>query len=69
MLHWEKLMNDDIATVAGMYEGLIGRDLAKYGIVNKETNGQGDEFKKIVKQLKKSNSSIKRVQTSLRKKR
>ena len=68
MLHWEKIRNDDIATVAGMYDEIIGRGQENYGIVKERVNRQGDEFKKIVKQLNKSNSSIKRVQTSLRKK-
>jgi uncharacterized protein YjbJ (UPF0337 family) len=69
MLHWEKIMTDDMATVAGKYEELVGKGQEKYGIAKEEAMRQVDEFKKIAEQLKKSNNGVMRFQKSLNKKR
>jgi thymidylate synthase len=67
MLHWEKIMNDDILTVAGSYKDLVGKGQMKFGIAKKEAQQQVDELKKIVEQLKKSNNSVMGFQKSLSK--
>jgi len=55
--HWGKMMNDELAGVAGKYEELAGRLQKKYGIAKEEAKRQVDEFKRMVKQLKKSKKS------------
>jgi len=59
--HWGKLMNDELAAIAGKYEQLVGVLQEKYGIAAEEANRQVDEFKK----LKKSNASLMRSQKSM----
>jgi CsbD-like. len=68
--HWGKLMNDDLAAIAGKHEQLVGTLQEKYGIAKEEAKRQVDESKKIVEQLKKSNANLLRMrsQKSLRKK-
>jgi len=68
MHHWGKVMNDELAAMAGKYEDLVGRLQEKYGIAKERTQGQVDEFNKLVKLLKKSNSRFARLQKSLLKK-
>jgi uncharacterized protein YjbJ (UPF0337 family) len=66
--HWGKLMNDDLAAIAGKHEQLVGTLQEKYGIAKEEAKRQVDEFKKIIEQLKKSNANLMRSQKSLSKK-
>jgi uncharacterized protein YjbJ (UPF0337 family) len=66
--HWGKIMNDDLAAIAGKYEELVGRLQEKYGIAKAEAKQQVDEFKKTVGQLKKANGNLVRLQKSLQKK-
>jgi uncharacterized protein YjbJ (UPF0337 family) len=66
--HWGKLMNDDLAAVAGKHEQLVGTLQEKYGIAKEEAKRQVHEFKKIVEQLKKSNANLIRSQKSKKKK-
>lgn len=63
--HWGKMMNDELAAIAGKYEELVGRLQEKYGVAKEEASGQLSEFKKTVEQLKKSNSRLIRLQKSL----
>ena len=63
--HWGKMMNDELAAIAGKYEELVGRLQEKYGIAKEEANGQINGFKKTVEQLKKSNSKLIQLQKSL----
>jgi uncharacterized protein YjbJ (UPF0337 family) len=55
--HWGKKMNDELAGVGGKYEELARRLQKKYGIAKEEAKRQVDEFKRMVKQLKKSKKS------------
>ena len=55
--HWGKMMNDELAGVAGKYEELAGRLQKKYGIAKEEAKHQVDKFKRMVVQLKKSKKS------------
>ena len=68
MLQWEKIMNDDLSTVAGSYKVIVGKSQKKFGFAKKEAQQQVDELKKIVEQLKKSNNSVIGFQKSLSKK-
>jgi uncharacterized protein YjbJ (UPF0337 family) len=63
--HWGKMMNDELAAIAGKYEELVGRLQEKYGIANEEAKLRIDEFKRTVEQLKKSNSKLIELQRTL----
>ena len=65
MHHWGKVMNDELAAIAGKYEELVGRLQERYGIAKEQARGQVDEFKKTIEQLKKSNSKLIQLQKSL----
>jgi uncharacterized protein YjbJ (UPF0337 family) len=60
--HWGKMMNDELATIAGRYEELVGRLQERYGIANERSRRQVDDFKHIVRQLKKSNAKLRTLQ-------
>jgi uncharacterized protein YjbJ (UPF0337 family) len=63
--HWGKVMNDDLAAIAGKYEELVGRLQERYGIAKEEAREQVKEFKKTIEQLKKSNSRLLEMQKAL----
>jgi uncharacterized protein YjbJ (UPF0337 family) len=63
--HWGKLMNDDLAAIAGKYEELVGRLQERYGVAREEANQQVKAFKKTIGQLKKSNRQLMQLQRSL----
>jgi uncharacterized protein YjbJ (UPF0337 family) len=56
--HWGKMMNDELAAIAGKYEELVGRLQERYGIASEKSKRQVDDFKKIVVELKKSNARL-----------
>ena len=56
--HWGKMMNDELAAVAGKYEELVGRLQEKYGIASERSKRQLDDFRKIIGQLKSSNARL-----------
>jgi uncharacterized protein YjbJ (UPF0337 family) len=63
--HWGKVMNDDLAAIAGKYEELVGRLQERYGIAREEAKQQVKDFKKTIGQLKKSNRQLLELQKSL----
>jgi uncharacterized protein YjbJ (UPF0337 family) len=63
--HWGKMMNDELAAIAGKYEELVGKLQERYGIAKEEANQQVKEFKKAIGQLKKSNSRLVRLTKTL----
>jgi uncharacterized protein YjbJ (UPF0337 family) len=63
--HWGKMMNDDLAAIAGKYEELVGSLQEKFGIVTEEADQQVKAFKRTIRQLKKSNAKLIRLQESL----
>ena len=63
--HWGKLMNDDLAAIAGKYEEFVGRLQERYGIAREEANQQVKNIKKTIGQLRKSNSKLMKLQQSL----
>jgi uncharacterized protein YjbJ (UPF0337 family) len=66
--HWGKLMNDELAAIAGKYEELVGRLQEKYGIAREKAGGQIARYKDSVEQLKKSNGKLIELQRSMIKK-
>jgi uncharacterized protein YjbJ (UPF0337 family) len=69
MLRWERIMNDDMTSVADKYEELVRKRQEKYRIVKKEARRQVNELVDIVEQLKISNNRVMKYQKSLSKKR
>jgi uncharacterized protein YjbJ (UPF0337 family) len=67
--HWGKMMNDELAAVAGKYEELVGRLQEKYAIAQEETRQQTDNFTKASAQLKESNRKLKMLQKFIGKRR
>lgn len=63
--HWGKVMNDELAAIAGKYEELVGRLQERYGIAKEEASQQVKVFKKTVDQLKKSNRQLIQLQKAL----
>ena len=64
---WGKLMNDELAAIAGKYENLVGRLQEKYGMAKEDAKVQVDKFKKTIEELRESNSKLIRMQKILRK--
>lgn len=60
--HWGKMMNDELAAVAGKYEQSVGKLQEKFGIAKEEAREQVDKYKNMVEQLKKSNHELVRLQ-------
>ena len=65
MRDWGKMMNDELAAIAGRYEEYVGKLQEKYGIAKEEARGEVEKFKKTIEQLKKSNSKLVQLQKSL----
>jgi uncharacterized protein YjbJ (UPF0337 family) len=68
--HWGKLMNDELAAIAGKHEQVVGMLQEKYGIAKEEVKRHVSDYKKIMAQLKKSNANLMKLKntTSLKKK-
>jgi uncharacterized protein YjbJ (UPF0337 family) len=69
--HWGKMMNDELAAVAGKHEQLVGILQEKYGVAKEEAKRQVVEFKKNIDRLKKSHARLMKVKksSSIKKKR
>ena len=63
--HWGKMMNDELAAIAGKYEELVGRLQEKYGVASEEASTQIARYKVAVDQLKKSNVKLVDMQKSM----
>jgi len=57
--HWGRMMNDELAAIAGKYEELVGKLQERYGLASEKSKQQVDDFRKIVDELKKSNANLK----------
>jgi uncharacterized protein YjbJ (UPF0337 family) len=66
--HWGKVMNDELAAIAGKHEQLVGILQEKYGVAKEDARRQVAEFKKTISRLKKSNAGLLRSQKLLCKK-
>jgi uncharacterized protein YjbJ (UPF0337 family) len=64
--HWGKMMNDELAAIAGKYEELVGKLQERYGIANEKSKHQVNDFKKIVVQLKRSNARLMSLQARMK---
>jgi uncharacterized protein YjbJ (UPF0337 family) len=67
MHHWGRIMNDELAAIAGKYEELVGKLQERYGIAKEEAKRQGDEFKQTIDLLKTSNNKLIAAQKALSK--
>jgi len=63
---WGKMMNDELAAIAGKYEELVGKLQERYGIASDKSDRQASEFKTILGKLKKSTSKLVKLQRSAR---
>jgi uncharacterized protein YjbJ (UPF0337 family) len=63
---WGKMMNDELAAIAGKYEELVGKLQERYGIASDKSDRQASEFKTIAGKLKKSTSTVMKLQRSAR---
>ncbi len=64
--HWGKVMNDDLAAIAGKYEEFVGKLQERHGIAKEEVAHEIKEFKETIKRLKKSNKRLIQLQKSTR---
>jgi Uncharacterized protein conserved in bacteria len=65
--HWGKIMNDELAAIAGKYEEVVGKLQESYGIAKDEATMRVSDFKRTVEQLKKSNAKLMELQKLLKK--
>jgi uncharacterized protein YjbJ (UPF0337 family) len=65
--HWGKIMNDELAAIAGRYEEVVGKLQESYGIAKDEATMRVGDFKRTVEQLKKSNAKLMELQKLLKK--
>jgi uncharacterized protein YjbJ (UPF0337 family) len=65
--HWGKIMNDELAAIAGKYEEVVGKLQESYGMAKDEARMRVSDFKRAVEQLKKSNARLMELQKSLKK--
>ncbi|MFA6467655.1 MAG: CsbD family protein [Bacteroidota bacterium] len=66
--HWGKLMNDELAAIAGKHEQVVGMLQEKYGIAKEEVKRHVTVYKKIMEQLKKSNANLMKMKSETRSK-
>jgi len=59
--NWGKLMNDELAAIAGKHEQLVGILQEKYGVAKEEAARRVADFRK----LKKSNAKLVKSQKSM----
>jgi len=59
-------MNDELAAIAGKYEELVGKLQERYGISSERSKRHFDDFKDVVRQLKKSNARLMTLQARLK---
>jgi uncharacterized protein YjbJ (UPF0337 family) len=64
---WGKVMNDELASIGGKHEQLVGILQEKYGVAKEDARRKVAEFKKTIVLLKKSNASLVKSQNLLRK--
>lgn len=67
--HWGKIMNDELAAIAGKYEELVGKLQESYGIAKDEAGHHVKDYKIIVGQLKQANLKLIRLHKALTKRR
>jgi uncharacterized protein YjbJ (UPF0337 family) len=63
--HWGKMMNDELAAIAGKYEELVGRLQEDYGIAMEKASVQVARYREAAEQLKRSERRIMELQKSM----
>lgn len=63
---WGTMMRDDLTTMAGRYEELVGKLQARYGDARDKAVRQQNEFAKIVLQLRQANARLKQLLSRIR---
>ena len=63
--HWGKVMNDELAAIAGKYEALVGELQERYGKAKEEARGHAAAHKETVEQLKLSRRRLMELQKSM----
>ena len=61
-------MNDELSSILGRDQELVGKLQEKYGIAKDEARHRADEYKIIVKQLKQANIKLAKLHKELSKK-
>jgi uncharacterized protein YjbJ (UPF0337 family) len=64
--HWGKMMNDELAAIAGKYEEFVGKLQERYGISSESSKRHSAEFREVVRQLKKSNARLVTLQARVK---
>ena len=67
--HWGRVMNDELAAIAGKYEELVGKLQESYGIAKDEARNHVKDYRIIVGQLKQANLKLIRLHKELTRKR
>jgi uncharacterized protein YjbJ (UPF0337 family) len=62
---WGRVMNDELSSILGKYEELVGKLQERYGIAKDEARHRVDEYKIIVKQLKHANLKLMKLHKTL----
>lgn len=65
MQHWGKMMNDELAAIAGKYEQLVGQLQEGYGKVVEETRMHAARCRDAEEQLKKSERKLMELKKSM----
>jgi uncharacterized protein YjbJ (UPF0337 family) len=63
--HWGRVMNDELSSILGKYEELVGKLQERYGIAKDEAMHRVEEYKIIVKQLKQANLKLVKLHEAL----
>ena len=63
--HWGRMMNDELAAIAGKYEELVGRLQEDYGRAREEASMQAARCREAAVQIKKSERRIRELQKSI----
>ena len=63
--HWGKLMNDELAAIAGKYEELVGRLQEGYGLAREEARWHAARYKDTAEQLKRSERRLMELEKSI----
>jgi uncharacterized protein YjbJ (UPF0337 family) len=59
MLQWGKIMNDELAAIAGKYEGVVGKLQGKSGAAKEASRKQEIELKRTVTGEKSRETAMK----------
>jgi len=58
---WGKLTDDDIQTLTGKKDNLVGRIQERYGIAKEEAEKQAEEWSQALKEVEKQDNAASRL--------